>query len=1194
MRQLYDMGRPGQSIVDYLLESVADGPGSQPVAEYGSSRYYTDSGTPPGRWVGSGLSGLGESNGERPIRPGGIVDPAHLRALVVDGADPLTGDVLGRGFPSHMSAREKRDLLVGQLPAGLSRAERDARVEQIERSTAAAGRAVHAFDLTFAPPKSVSVLWALGDQGVREQVEAAHHDAIGRVVATMEADTIRTRTGAGGVVQERTRGMVAAAFDHWDSRAGDPHLHTHLVVSNRVQGPDGAWRTLDSRGALFPSLVAMSEAYDNHLADALAARLGVSFSPRALSRTGRTQWQIDGIGDELIAEFSTRRAQIDAARDDAAADHWGADARAWASTRAAKEHRPLAELTADWRRRAEAVAGPDPLAGVIGRPRAAPGTLAGHPGTRTPPVRDADVDDARLEPLARRVVSALQTSRPHWSDWNIRAEAERALRGLRCETPEQRDRLRRRLCEAVTARCVRVDRVERAHTPARWRRPDGSSRLAPEHGAIWVTQELLDAEARLIDASRATGAPAIADARDLLTAWESDEGVRLADDQVEAVASVLASGRDLDVLIGPAGAGKTTALSALADVWRARHGGVIGLAPSAAAAQVLSDSLGIPTANTAQWLAGQERGRNPLRPGQLLIVDEASMAATLPLADIVGRARAAGARVLCVGDPEQLGAVEAGGAFGMLTRRRSDAPRLTGVRRFRDQWQARASLALRAGDASALTAYRRAGRITQGTRQEVIDEVYAAWAADRAAGRDCLMIAADNATVARLNARARTDLLAAGAVGGREVVLHDSTRACAGDRVVTRLNARTLTTGRHHVHNGAAWDVVAAGADGSLLVTPADDPAAGAISLPADYVARHVELAYATTVHRSQGRTVERAHVVVDPTMTRQSLYVAMTRARGDNVAHVVLDDPHPDTDDTGWQCAPPGPAPARAMGVLAAILGRDGADRTAREAAADAAERAGTVRRLADEYTTIAAGDAADGWQIALPALLPHAAAALRADPHYDALCALLRRRAAAGVDVRTALPRLAGPDRPLDPARPAADLAGRVGRLRAPAVTGRRLIAGLITPAPPASDPDTQRALDERARRIETRAGRVLAAAVRADQPWTRALGPVPSDPARRAAWLRAATPVAAYRARYGVTDGPADDSPCAAPLGAQPAGPRDRRARQERERARSMLDAARRIASGTRPAPAAAPPGPDPARRDPRRPRPAAPGT
>ena len=155
---------------------------------------------------------------------------------------------------------------------------------------------------------------------------------------------------------------------------------------------------------------------------------------------------------------------------------------------------------------------------------------------------------------------------------------------------------------------------------------------------------------------------------------------------------------------------------------------------------------------------------------------------------------------------------------------------------------------------------------------------------------------------------------------------------------------------------------MAAGADGSLLVTPADDPAAGAISLPADYVARHVELAYATTVHRSQGRT----------------------------------------------------------------------------------AERAGTVRRLADEYTTIAAGDAADGWQIALPALLPHAAAALRADPHYDALCALLRRRAAAGVDVRTALPRLAGPDRPLDPARPAADLAGRVGRLRAPAVTGRACRGG------------------------------------------------------------------------------------------------------------------------------------------------------
>lgn len=1176
MRQLYDMGKPGKSIVDYLLDSVADGPGNQPNAEYGASRYYTEPGTPPGRWTGSGLKGLSENlpedvpEGDRGIRPGGIVDPRHLKALIADGANPITQETLGRSFPSHMGAAQRADILLDELPDSLSPEERDARVRQIKRATAraASARAVHAFDHTFAPPKSVSVLWALGDQGVREQVEAAHHDAINHIVTTMEADTIRTRTGSGGVVQERTRGMLAASFDHWDSRAGDPHLHTHLVIANRVQGEDGRWRTLDSRGMLFPSLVSLSEAYDNYLMDGLASRLGVSFSPRTLSRTGREQWHVDGISDRLIEEFSQRHAQIDQARDDASG-HWDADARAWAATRADKQHRPLSELTAQWRRRAERLAGPDPLAGVTGRPVTPPGTIAGQDGKRTPPVRSADITDERIEQMAQRVVQVLQAGRPHWSDWNIRAESERVLRRVRAETPAEHDQLRRRLCRAATGRCVRVDRVDRAHTPARWRRPDGTSRFAPEHDAIWVTQDLLDAEAYLIRVSETTGMPAVQGARTIVSSWRSADGRRLGDDQVDAVASILSSGRGIDIMIGPAGSGKTTALSALTDTWRAHHGRVVGLAPSAAAAQVLSDSLGIPTANTAQWLVGAEHGHAPLHEGDLLIIDEASMAATLPLAQIVSRAQAAGTRVLCVGDPEQLGAVEAGGGFGMLTRRRADPPTLSRVRRFHQPWQAQASLMLRQGDASALSLYEQSGCVTQAPRQDAIEEVYTAWAADRAAGADSLMIAADNATVAALNARARDDLAAAGAVTGREVALHDGTRASAGDRVVTRLNARALATGRHHVHNGAAWDVVAAGADGSLLVTPAGDPTAAAISLPAAYVARNVELAYASTAHRSQGRTVDRAHALVDSTMTRQTLYVALTRARGDNVAHVVVDDPHPDTDDIHWgestRTKEKGgrlTGHPEALRVMAEVLRRDHADRTAREAAERASARAGTVKHLADEYTTIAAGQARDGWQIALPDLLPHAADALKADPRYDALCDLLSRKTARGVDVRAALPHLAGPDRPLSASHPASDLAARVGRLSPP--QSRRLIAGLITPAPPSPDPDTQQALDERARRIETRASRVLAHAVRHDEPWTRSLGRIPDDPVRRAAWLRAATTVAAYRDRYLVTDGTAGDSPHMDPLGVSPAGTDRQTEADDHQRARRALETAREISA------------------------------
>ncbi|MDO4900840.1 MobF family relaxase [Actinomyces sp.] len=1151
MRQLYDRGRPGQSIVDYLVDSVADGPGAQPAAAYGSSRYYTDGGTPPGRWVGTGIAGLGDDpteNNPMPakLKPGDIVSAEQLRALVEKGRDPLTEKPLGRAFPKHLTAQERADILRRELPKNLTEQEREARERQIDRSTskAAAARAVHAFDHTFAPPKSVSVLWALGDQGIREQVEAAHHEAIAKTVQVMEADTIRTRIGAGGVSQELTKGMVAAAFDHWDSRAGDPHLHTHLVIANRVQAAeDGKWRTLDSNGALFPSIVALSEAYDNYLMDSLSARLGVSFSARTLSRTGRAQYQIDGISNELIEEFSQRHAAIDAARDQEDGDasgHWDADRKAWADTRMAKEHRPLSQLTEDWRRRAVEVAGPDPLRGVVGRPRQVPGTPAGWPGMLPPAARSGDVTDQRIEEMADHVVAVLQSSRPSWSDWNIRAEAERTLRSIRCATAADRDALRARLCEAATAKCVRIDRVDRAHTPARWRRPDGTSRFEREHSALWVTQDLLDAEDYLLRASQAAGAPAIADARQAVAAWRSQDGKQLLPDQAAAVAKVLSSTHPVDVLIGPAGSGKTTAMAALADTWQAHYGQVVGLAPSAAAADVLGQSLGIETANTAQWLVAQQHGTAPLRAGQLVIVDEASMAATLPLAEIVSRASSAGARVLLVGDPDQLGAVQAGGAFGMITRHHHDPATLTTVHRFADAWQAQASLLLRAGDASVLRAYNEHDCVTSGEREEVIEGVYRAWRDDVDAGVDSIMIAADNNTVSELNERARADLKAAGKVGGREVVLHDKTHASAGDRIVTRRNAHHLGVGNHKVHNGAAWDVVAARTDGSLLVTPADDPTAAAISLPAAYVAADVELGYATTVHRSQGRTVDRAHAIVDSTLTRQGLYVAMSRARGANLAHVVVDDPQPDTADIHDVGSS---TPTDALAVMAEILRRDGADRTARESAADLNERTNTVRQLANEYDTITSGDGGHvredrRWDQRLPRLIPQAQhEQLRKDPHYEALLELMQARDGGQFDLRDLVPAILA-EAPLDPDRPVQDLADRIiaNTPMSEETGGGTYIAGLIQPGW-ARTPDAQRALDERADRINARAAHVLATALRERQPWTRSLGTPPTDPRRRAAWLQAATAVAAYRDLYGITDGTLDDSPHMDPLGVRP---------------------------------------------------------
>ena len=1242
VKALYDTGREGTSIVDYLIESVADGPG-QEHAHYDGTRYYTNAGTPPGRWLGGGLDGLGDD--DRHLHAGRRVGADQLRALIQDGADPITHRPLGRAFPAHVSTADRVRALTADLSAQLSADERAARIEQIERQVSRTNknRAVHGFDFTFAPPKSVSVVWALGDAGVREQVEAAHHDAINHVVDMMEADSIRTRQGAGGVVQTETRGVVAAAFDHWDSREGDPHLHTHLVVANRVQGPDGRWRTLDSRGALMPAQVALSEAYDNHLMDSLSARLGVEWHVRSISRTGREHWEIDGVDDRLLKAFSTRHAQIEAAREEADADgsgHWEADAKAWAGTRSDKKHHSLEELTRSWRERARQVAGDQPLRGVTGRPLPAPGTVPAQPGTRSHPARAADITDDQVAHLAGGVLVALQSSRAHWSTWNIRAEAQRAARRIRFETPGQRDQFTGRLTEAVTARCVRVDYATTAHTPARYRRRDGSSRFVPENSEIFTTQVLLDAEDALVHWSRSTDAPRLANPGALASAGKRAPS----EDQLAAIEAVATSGRRLDLIVGPAGAGKTTALSALVDAWQAEHGAgsVTALAPSSAAAEVLGESLGAPADNVSMWLtlrrataerdshmdflrqAGQwidQGGRvadirdslavvDPttaglpdrriraaidaalhrientpmqkarLEAGDLIIVDEASMAATIPLHEIVAQADAAGAKVLAVGDPDQLSAVEAGGAFGMLIDAQPDkVASLRQIHRFVDDWQGPASLALRAGDRRAVETYTSRGAVQAGTQEEVLDQVHAAWAAETAQGRTSLMVAADNATAAELAARARADLKSAGKVGGREVTLADGNQASAGDLIVTRKNARALRSGRHWAHNGATWHVQAVSADGAMLVTPTADPAAEAIHLPADYVAAQVELGYASTIHRAQGRTVDDCHVVVTPDMGRQGLYVGMTRGRTSNVAHVVTDGAAVDDDLMPQSAQEP-------ANILSDVLARDTAPATARRAADRHADQVESVKRLADEYATIAAGEAAWGWENSLPRLLPSQADRLLADDYSDALAKELRRASRAGLDVGAVLPALAGA-KPLNEAHPAADLAGRVAKARkAHTAAGgqRRLIAGLIPAAPPSADPDIARALDEREKLITARASAVLHQALTEGQPWTKDLGPVPADARVRAQWLEAARTVAAYRDRYGIIDPPSGpvtatthDASLEATLGPV-VSHIDRTVVEDRRRATQALLRARRLCEQaprkTPPAPGRAP--------------------
>ena len=296
----------------YLLRSVVTGDGNEPQAS-AFTRYFTEAGAPPGVWMGRGVEHLGDGA----LQPGMTVTPAQLQALLGHGADPVTGEPLGRPGREFPTAAERAARRVQVVDRSLPAAEFDAEVARIQVQESARGSqtATAGFDLTFSVPKSVSVLWGLADATTQELIVAAHHDAVAQVLGFLEREVAATRTGHGGVAQVPVVGVAATAYDQWDSRANDPQLHTHLVISNKVKAAhDGQWRTLDSR-ALHHAVVAMSEHYNAVLADRLTNTFGIAWERRERGPDRSTRWEIAGVPDELLAEFSSRSRDIEVVKD---------------------------------------------------------------------------------------------------------------------------------------------------------------------------------------------------------------------------------------------------------------------------------------------------------------------------------------------------------------------------------------------------------------------------------------------------------------------------------------------------------------------------------------------------------------------------------------------------------------------------------------------------------------------------------------------------------------------------------------------------------------------------------------------------------------------------------------------------------------------------------------------------------------
>jgi conjugative relaxase-like TrwC/TraI family protein len=302
---------------------------------------------------------------------------------------------------------------------------------QIAKDSRPRSKTVAGYDLTFSPVKSVSTLWAVADPAVAAVIERAHQAAVKDALGFIEKHALFTRTGPQGIRQVNVRGLVATAFTHRDSRAGDPDLHTHVAVANKVQTLDGRWLSIDGR-VLFKANVAASETYNTALEQHLRETLGTRFADRpGTDPAKRPIREIVGVDPRLNQRWSTRRAHINTRRGELAIqfqeDHGRPPTpvealhlaqQATLETRDAKhEPRSLAEQRATWLNEAAAVlCGRAAVAAMVQTalsPRAEPATIA----------------DARwIAQTADHVLAVMEESRSTWQMWHVRAEIQRQVR----------------------------------------------------------------------------------------------------------------------------------------------------------------------------------------------------------------------------------------------------------------------------------------------------------------------------------------------------------------------------------------------------------------------------------------------------------------------------------------------------------------------------------------------------------------------------------------------------------------------------------------------------------------------------------------------------------------------------------------------------------------------------------------------
>ena len=774
--------------------------------------------------------------------------------------------------------------------------------------------AIAGFDLVFTPSKSVSIAWGLGDKQLRKDIEAAHEHAIQDVVRHLENNVIMTRRGHNGIRQIDTKnGIIGTKFRHYDSRAGDPNLHDHVVIANRVEGEDDKWSSIDGR-TLYQYGVECSELYNSRVQQYVTEKTGLQFEPRM--QNGKPIHEIVGISDETIRAFSSRRGDISAELDKVKAKFVTDNGyepsekqliklaqQATLATRPAKsEARSLEDLHTEWVAAAHALSDHGVQVPVDHQLAESLKNASAQYEQNTLQAVRQEAYSTPLEAHTDAVLSRLEEARSTWRRTHINAETTRYVRELGLNEIQDKgliSSIRQSVIEDSLPLHIKDTRL----TPREYLRKDGTSQYQRIDSELFTSERVLAAENKILDAaSRAVIPASTVDVFELAAqkrrAELAEQGHTLPAGQ-EAMARAFATSDKLLVVgIGAAGAGKTSSTRLAVDAIEASGNRVIGMAPTAAAAAVMRTEMRINADTVDKILTDWQSGKASVdvRPGDVLLVDEAGMIATPKMEKILTLAQERGALVRALGDYRQLSAVGSGGALRLVDRE-IGAVHLDELFRFKNPEEAAATLSLRepplVGTDKPFEWYKDNNRIVAGDADAMVEDVFRKYSADVTAGKQSIMIASTNETVTRLNDLAQAHAIEHGQVstGAGAVVLHNSSRAHVGDTIVTRQNARRLivNSGQDFVKNGDLWRVTGLHDDGRITAQHIQH--GGKVTLPAHYVEQSVELGYAATIHRAQGSTVDTAHALVDAATDRAGAYVALTRGRENNALYVALAD---------------------------------------------------------------------------------------------------------------------------------------------------------------------------------------------------------------------------------------------------------------------------------------------------------------